>query len=63
MNKWSEILLGLILLVVPVALVLPGMPLESWGYAALTVLKGGLTWAVVLIGLVLIVLGINDLSA
>ena len=63
MNRWSEILLGLILLVVPIALVFPGMPLASWGSAAITVLKGGLTWIVILGGLILVILGINDLSA
>lgn len=61
MNKWLEILLGLILVVVPVALVLPGMPLASWGYAALTVLKGAITWILILVGLLLVILGINDL--
>lgn len=63
MNKWLEILLGLLLIVVPIALIFPGMPLASWGQDALTVLKGGITWIVLLIGLVLVVLGINDLSA
>jgi hypothetical protein len=62
MNKWLEILLGLILVVVPLALILPGMPLASWGRAALVVLKGGITWMVLLVGLVLIVLGINELK-
>lgn len=61
MNRWLEILLGLILVVVPIALVFPGQPLASWGYAALTVLKGAITWILILIGLLLIVLGINDL--
>jgi hypothetical protein len=62
MNKWLEILLGLILLVVPIALVLPGMPCASWGIAALELLKGGLTWLVIMIGLLLIILGISDLK-
>ena len=63
MNKWAEILIGLILLVVPIALIFPGMPLASWGQDAITVLKGGITWIVILIGLLLVILGINDLSA
>ena len=61
MNRWLEILLGLILVVVPIALVFPGMPLASWGSAALTVLKGAITWIVILVGLLLVILGINDL--
>lgn len=62
MNKWLEILLGLILLVVPIAIILPGMPLASWGIAALEFLKGGLVWLVILIGFFLIMLGISDLK-
>ena len=49
MNKWLELLLGLILVVVAIALVFPGMPLASWGSAALVVLKGGITWIVILV--------------
>lgn len=62
MNKWAEILIGLILLVGAIALVFPGMPLASWGSAALSFLKGGLVWIVLLAGLLLVVLGINDLK-
>jgi hypothetical protein len=62
MNKWLEILLGLILLVVPIALVLPGMPLDSWGLAALEVLKGGIVWIVIFVGLLFLMLGISDLK-
>ena len=61
MNRWLEILLGLILVVIPLALVFPGMPLASWGAAALVVLKGAITWILILVGLLLIILGINDL--
>jgi hypothetical protein len=45
-----------------IALVFPGMPLESWGNAALTVLKGGLVWIVALVGLILIILGISEIK-
>ncbi len=62
MNKWLELFLGLILLAGVVALVLPGMPLQSWGTSALTVLKGGLAWIVALIGLILIILGISEIK-
>ena len=61
MNKWLEILLGLILVVIPVALVLPSMPFYSWGIAALEVIKGGIVVFIVLVGLLFLLLGINDL--
>lgn len=62
MNKWLELIVGLILLVGAVVLVFPGMPLASWGKDALTILKGGLTWIVIISGLVLIILGISELK-
>jgi len=61
MNKWIEILLGLILIVVPVAIILPGMPLASWGVAALEFIKGGVVVFIILIGLLFLMLGISDL--
>ncbi len=65
MNKWVEILLGLILLlgIVSFAWVSP-----NWGtfwnfrHAAWEVLKGGFFWLIAFVGLILIVLGINDLK-
>lgn len=61
MNKWLEILLGLVLLVVSIALIIPGMPLASWGLSAIEFLKGGIAWLVILIGLLFLMLGISDL--
>ncbi len=60
MNKWLEILLGLILVV--------GAIYGSWitwpafGAAALEFLKGGIVWFVILIGLLFLMLGISDLK-
>tara|TARA_Y100000310_G_C20599390_1_gene772216 strand:+ start:1053 stop:1244 length:192 start_codon:yes stop_codon:yes gene_type:complete len=62
MNKWAEILLGLIFLVVPIAIILPGMPLASWGIATLEFIKGGVVVFVILIGLLFLMLGISDLK-
>jgi hypothetical protein len=62
MNKWLELFIGLVLLVGAIALVFPGMPLASWGKDALVLLKGGLTWIVVIAGLILIILGISELK-
>jgi hypothetical protein len=60
MNKWLEILLGLIFL--NGAIVVWAFNFLGFGEAALSFLKGGLVWFVVLIGLVLIMLGISDLK-
>ena len=62
MNKWLKILIGLILVIGVVLLVFPGMPLASWGMAAWTLIKGGITILVAIIGILLIVLGISDLK-
>ena len=59
MNKWLELLLGLILIVV--AVYVWGMNYLDFGTAALAFLKGGLIWFVLIVGLFLIVLGISDL--
>jgi hypothetical protein len=69
MNKWVEILVGLVLLV--------GLILLSWSsavygwtlfgkdinllHAGWVFLKGGLFWLVLMIGLLFVLLGINDL--
>lgn len=60
MNKWLEILIGLILIV---AAVYTWM-LNLWGFgtAALEFLKGGIIWFVILIGLLFLMLGISDLK-
>jgi hypothetical protein len=59
MNKWLELLLGLILVVgtIVFALYRP----DTWGANALIVLEGGLVWFVGLIGLLFLLLGISDL--
>lgn len=69
MNRWAELLLGLILLI--------GVILIAWASSAYdwvlfgknfnflnsawVFLKGGVFWFVAMIGLLLIILGINDL--
>jgi len=60
MNKWLELLLGLVLVILAVLgwAFLPG----GWGEAALNFLKGGLVWLVILIGLLFLMLGISDLK-
>jgi hypothetical protein len=60
MNKWLELLIGLILLLVPIYL----WVVNLWGFgdAALAFLQGGAVWIVMLIGLLFIILGISDLK-
>ena len=60
-KKLLKILTGLALLLVPLYLIFPGMPLESWGNAAVNLIQGGITLIVLFAGLVLIILGINEL--
>ncbi len=60
MNKWFELLLGLIF--ITAAVYAWGMDIWGLGTAALSFFKGGLVWFVIMIGLFLIVLGISDLK-
>ena len=60
MNKWFEILLGLILLVG--AIYVWGMNSLGFGAAALEFLKGGAVWLVIMIGVLFLMLGITDLK-
>ena len=69
MNKWAELLLGLVILV--------GVIWGAWAsdayswmlfgkdfsflHSAWVFLKGGIFWLIAMIGLLLIILGINDL--
>lgn len=60
MNKWLEILTGLILVVI--AVYIWGMNIFGAGTAALEVLKGGILWIIIGIGAIFLLLGINDLK-
>ncbi len=60
MNKWIEILLGLILIVA--AVYVWGINYLGAGVAALELLKGGIIWFVIMIGLLFLMLGISDLK-
>jgi C4-dicarboxylate transporter len=60
MNKWFELLLGLVL--IAGAIYAWGMNLYGFGDSALTFLKGGIVWFVIMIALLLIMLGITDIK-
>lgn len=69
MNKWLEILIGLILIVGMVVLAyyssvydwtIGGKSMNFW-HAGWEFLKGGVFWLVIMIGLLFLMLGISDL--
>ena len=64
MNKWIEIIVGLILVVGAILgwVYSTGIGFWDFGTAAWEFLKGGLVWLVILVGLVFIMLGISDLK-
>ena len=65
MNKWLELLLGLILVI---GIIVFALYSAGWGsffnfrHAAWEFFKGGLFWGVLLLGLLFIMLGISDLK-
>lgn len=66
MNKWTELLLGLILVIVPiiVAWYSPDWFGQFWNFrhAAWEFLKGGVFWFIVMVGALFILLGVSDLK-
>lgn len=60
MNKWVEILLGLILVLLPVNLAI--LNVANLGLTALEFLKGGLMWFIFFLGILFLMLGISDLK-
>ena len=64
MNKWSELLIGLILVIVPIVLwgTTTGAGFWDFGTAAWDFLKGGLVWFFIMIGVLFLMLGISDLK-
>ena len=64
MNKWLEILVGLVLLIgaILVWAFTEGIGFWDFGTAAWEFVKGGLVWFVILIGLLFLMLGISDLK-
>jgi len=60
MNKWLELLIGLIFVTGPVYVW--GMNIWGLGDAALNFFKGGLVWFFLMLGLLFLMLGISDLK-
>lgn len=61
MKKIMKIFIGLVLLGAT-TLAFPQMPMQSWGKAALQLIKGGITLIIPLIGLILVFMGFNELK-
>lgn len=68
MNKWAELLIGLIIVTGTILLAWysqfwPSILGKDFNFlhSAWIFLKGGLFWLVMMVGILLIVLGINDL--
>lgn len=69
MNKWTELLLGLVLLValIVVSWASAAYSWTIWGkdfnllHAGWLFLKGGAFWLVAMVAILLIILGVNDL--
>jgi len=64
MNKWMELLAGLVLVIVPIVVAFYSQNWGVWNFlvAAWEFLKGGVFWFVVMIGVLFILLGISDLK-
>ncbi len=64
MNKWIELLIGLILIigVILLSFLTLGFPTWDFGNPAWNFLKGGIVWALGLLGILFILLGISDLK-
>ena len=64
MDKWSELLVGLILVIVPIVVAFYSQAWGLWNFwgAAWAFLKGGLFWVIIMMGVLFILLGISDLK-
>lgn len=60
MNKWTELFLGLILVLIALYLTLQNV--AGFQEAVISFFKGGLAWALFILGLLLLMLGISDLK-
>ena len=64
MNKWLELLVGLVFVIVAIIVAIMTWGIGRWdfGSAAWEVLKGGVIWGVLGIGALFILLGISDIK-
>jgi hypothetical protein len=64
MNKWAELLIGLILIIAPILIAFQSQNWGMWNFwtAAGEFFKGGLFWMIIMIGTLFVLLGISDLK-
>jgi hypothetical protein len=65
MNRWLEIIIGLVLVNLSLYLWISSLQwADFWnfGIAAWILLKGGFLWVIILLGILFIALGITDLK-
>lgn len=64
MNKWTELLSGVLLIIVPIIIAFYSQNWGAWNFwnAAGVFFKGGLFWFVVMIGVLFVLLGVSDLK-
>jgi hypothetical protein len=65
MNKWAELLVGLILIIIPIIIAFYSQTWGIWNFwaAAGQFFLGGLFWLIVLIGILFILLAISDMKS
>lgn len=59
MNKWLELIIGIVLVIVPIFCALKFL---NWGIATVHFLMGAVIIGIALIGILLLVLGISDIK-
>lgn len=59
MDKWIELLIGIILVIVPIFCSLKFL---NWGIAAIHLLMGAVIVTAILVGILFIILGISDIK-
>ncbi len=64
MNKWVELLVGLVLIIGAILAWYYSLGAGFWdfGTAAWEFFKGGLVWFVIMVGVLFVLLGISDLK-
>ncbi len=68
MNKWAELLLGLILVIGTIILAFYSQVWTAWGVSfnfwnpAWEFLKGGIVWFILMVGFLFILLGISEIK-
>jgi len=60
MNKFVEILIGLVLLILPIYVWI--IDFAGFGDSALIVLKGGIVWGFLLVGIIFLLIGLSSLK-